>query len=103
MAQSKWFTYKSANGKLTIWNDKNATVSNVFSVRRGLGHATRVMQSMCKYADENEMSLLLEVQQYGYADNDSPDNSGLRRWYRLFGFVSCENNRMVRTHKIQGS
>ncbi len=101
MSRTKWFTHKSANAKLTIWDDKNATVSNVFSVRRGQGQATRVIQHICKYADDNGMSLLLEVQQYGYADGDSPDNSGLKRWYRSFGFVSCEGNRMVRTHKIQ--
>lgn len=103
MPKSKWFTYMSANAKLTIWDEKNAAVSNVFSVRRGRGHASRVMSHICEYADANEMSLFLDVQQYGYADNDSPDNSGLKRWYRSFGFVACEGNRMVRTHKIQRS
>ncbi len=103
MPKSKHFTYMSANAKLTIWDDKNGTVSNVISNRRGRGHATQVMRHICQYADEHQMSLLLEVQQYAYADSDSPDNAGLTRWYRKFGFVTCEGNRMIRTHKIHVS
>jgi predicted GNAT superfamily acetyltransferase len=99
MAVTKVFTYQGARAQLAIWDECNATLSNVFSVNRGRGHANRLMENVCKYAEKHELTLLLEVQQFGYADRDSPDNSGLKTWYRKFGFESLEGNRMIRSRE----
>lgn len=90
------FTYGRASAKLVMWDRTNATLSNVFSIERGKGHATEVLRRVVAHADKNKLTLLLEAKQYGYADKMSPDNFGLRRWYAKFGFEHVGEGMMRR-------
>lgn len=96
MATVVRFSYRSATAKLTVWDEETATLGNVFSIKRGRGHGNGVMEKVVSYADNRDLTLLLEVQQFHYADKMSPDNAGLRRWYAKFGFVDCGRGLMQR-------
>ena len=90
------FSHKSARARLTIWGAYDATLSNVFSTDRGRGHATRLLEKVMNYADRNELTVVLLVQAYHYADGRSPDNAGLANWYKKFGFVDCNDDSVLR-------
>lgn len=98
------FQYGRATAKLAVWDEHHATLSNVFSVDRGKGHAHGVLQQVADYADRHGLELLLEARQYGYSDKMSPDNAGLRRFYAKYGFLSLDSDMMMRPpHDLQGS
>jgi GNAT superfamily N-acetyltransferase len=104
MTKEVRFNYEKATAKLVMWDESNATVSNVFSINRGKGHGTRLMQMIVNYADEKGLDLVLEAQPYGYADKMSPNTAGLRAWYVKFGFQHVGENMMQRkTRKLHGS
>lgn len=90
------FRHEGATVKVVVWDDKRATLSNLFSLKRGRGHANAVMQQVCDYADRHDLHIVLDVGRYGYSDNLSPDNAGLRRFYRKFGFETVAGNMMQR-------
>lgn len=94
------FSYERATCRLTVWNKKQATLSNLYSVKRGRGHAKSVLQLVIDYADANGLTLLLEVRRFG-GDHLCPDNSGLKALYSKFGFVDCGQNMMRRLQKAQ--
>lgn len=97
------FRYERATCKLTVWNKKTSTLSNLYSVKRGQGHAKGVLQQVVDYADAHGLIVLLEVQRFG-GDHLCPDNSGLRALYSKFGFVDCGLNMMQRLpQKLQAS
>ena len=90
------FSHKSASARLVVWGPYDATLSNVISTDRGKGHATRLLEKVMDYADRHELSVVLLVQAFQYADKMSPDNAGLARWYRKFGFEDCEDDNVLR-------
>lgn len=96
MATIVRFYHEKSSCKLLVWDKDKATLSNLFSQKRGLGHARAVMEKACKYADRQNLTVILEVQQYQYADSKAMDNEALRRFYEKFGFVWCGRNMMQR-------
>lgn len=90
------FVHERATAKLVMWDRKNATVCNVFSINRGSGHATALMEKIVSYADEKGIDLVLEAKPFGYSDNISPSASGLRKWYSKFGFKHVGEGMMQR-------
>lgn len=105
MSRIVWFQHEDAEVKLTVWDSTRATASYLFSFKRGRGYANVVMQQLVDYADLWGLHVILEVQQYHYDDNQSPDNSGLKKFYAKFGFVECDHNMMQRepSRKIHAS
>lgn len=102
------FTHKGASARLTVWGRYDATLSNVFSKNRGKGEATQLLEKIMNYADRHELSLIVLVQAFHYADKMSPDNAGLAAWYHKFGFEYCADDqplrRMIRhPREIHGS
>lgn len=91
------FYHETSSCKLLVWDKDKATLSNLFSRKRGQGHAKEVMRQACRYADKQQLTVILEVQQYQYADSKAMDNAALRRFYERFGFVWCGRNMMQRT------
>lgn len=99
MAQTKKFTCGSATGYLT-WNEpKLARIHSIFSLERGNGHGSQVILDMCKYADDNQITLYLNVRRYLYRDSKSPDNDGLVAWYKKFGFVVTDRKHPIQMHR----
>ena len=96
MSSTVWFQHEGSSVKLTVWDSTRATVSDLFSINRGRGYANVVTQQLVDYADLWGLYVILEVQRFHYADNQSPDNSGLKRFYAKFGFVDCGRNMMQR-------
>lgn len=108
MAKLIRFKYEGASAKLTVWGAHDATLSSIFSLSRGKGHATQLLEKIMDYADKNDLTVVILVQAYHYADRMSPNNAGLRHWYRKFGFVDCGDDgvlqRMIRQpREIQAS
>lgn len=96
MSDELRFRHKRATAKLVVWDKERATVSNLFSVQRGKGHAKGVMQKIVDYADDHGLILTLVVGMYGYADKDSMDNAALKVFYAKFGFKDMGRNFMER-------
>lgn len=105
MSSTVWFQHEGSSVKLTVWDSTHATLSNLFSIKRNRGYAKVVMQELIDYADLWGLYVLLEVQQFHYADKESPDNSGLKKFYAKFGFVDCGRNMMQRepSQELQAS
>ena len=88
----KGFMFDSATAKLAVYDDETAYLSNVFSRRRGLGHASKVMNMVTDYADEHGLYLYLEAKQYGYSDSKALRNEDLVVFYEKFGFIRIGNS-----------
>lgn len=66
------------------WGNGTATITRLWAKQRRRGHATRLMEHICEWADQNEIVLFLEVGRYGHPIG--PDNEILEAFYKSFGF-----------------
>lgn len=96
------FKYESASAKLEELGPAKTTYSlrNLFSRSRGQGHAKGVMQQIVQYADDNNITILLVIQRYGYKDKKALDNSQLKAFYEKFGFVTDPYSKYL-THMVR--
>ena len=81
------FRHGGASARVIALDKFTYAVSNVWSKTRHQGHASVVMDDICKFADEQGATLRLVVQRYGYTDAGSMDNPTLIKFYSKFGFV----------------
>lgn len=86
-------THKSASAKLILNGDGTAKLVNVQSTQRSMGHATELMQALTQVADEQKLTIDLEVMRFGNQIEGSMNNQQLVRFYLQFGFekVSMRN------------
>lgn len=95
------FTYGGATARLTLWDDRTATVSGVYSRRRGNGEAKEVLETICAYADDHGLDLDLDVNAYG--DDNGLPNGALVKFYYKFQFEVTPFDgfpvQMVRHHR----
>lgn len=80
----KMWEYKSATAKMTIWDKESATIADLFARERQQGHATKLMEAICTYADENNIDILLTAKRYGHPIG--PTTLRLVKFYEKFGF-----------------
>lgn len=76
----------SASAKLRISDEGVATLSNVFSREPRKGHATSLMETVCKMADDESLIIILEARAYHYRNGEGLDNRELALFYQKFGF-----------------
>jgi GNAT superfamily N-acetyltransferase len=89
------FRRYSASLSLRYDDDGTAKLSNLYSELRGQGHASALMEVVMKHADDEGISLWLEVQRFG-ATRDGLDNETLIAFYERFGFDLVEDDRRPR-------
>jgi len=97
-------THDSASATITQPEKKMAIISNFHSKMHQMGHGSSLMEKICRWADENELRLLLTVQRYGHPIG--PSNADLIKFYKRFGFEEISNTRpvmMARPAKIAGN
>jgi len=82
----KKFKLGMASAQLLIWDDGTSRLSNVYSRDRGLGQATRLLEKIAAFADEQKLSIFLTVKRFGYADRKALTNAQLVEFYSKFGF-----------------
>jgi GNAT superfamily N-acetyltransferase len=84
---TRYFRYKQATARLYFLDFGLWAVSNVYSQKRGQGHATGVMRQIIDFADQNGIVLKLMIQRYGNPNQKGLDNQQLESFYRGFGFL----------------
>lgn len=89
------FKHETAQVQLIVWENGDATVSALYSKERKQGHATALMQQVVEYADERNMRLILDAQQFGHPIG--PDNSYLVAFYERFGFMVVNPRGRIKT------
>lgn len=91
------FTSKSgyASLDLIVWPSGWGTLANVYSRRRGQGHARDAMEQAMVFCDDNEIELRLIPESYG--PGSSPEKTErLYDFYKKFGFMKKRSGWMVR-------
>jgi GNAT superfamily N-acetyltransferase len=78
------FAYRSASLTFTVWDGTHASMSNVYSVERGKGHATKLIGIVTKYADDNGLNIFTAAQSFG---EGGLTTGQLRIFYEKFGFI----------------
>lgn len=78
------FEHETASARLTLWDDRTASVSGVHSRVRGQGHAKEVLRELCEFADDQELDLDLHVSAYGL--DGGLTNAQLIEFYKKFHF-----------------
>lgn len=81
--------HKLATLELYI-SDKLGTLKNLYSRNRGCGEATKLMQIVVDYADDKEIVLELNAQQYGDSIRPMLSNQQLKIFYEKFGFTTTD-------------
>lgn len=89
MAKTKLFQYQTASVRLIIWGNGSATVQSLYAVKRRDGQGRKVMEMLIDFADENGLSLILSVGQFGTPEQ-ALDNEGLIKFYESLGFVKWD-------------
>lgn len=79
------FNHLSASLKLTIWDAKNASLSDVYSAEKGKGHATKLLGKVMNFVDESGVTIFTAAEAYGSEPRLS--NAQLKAFYEKFGFV----------------
>jgi GNAT superfamily N-acetyltransferase len=82
------FKHESASARL---QDVSGVIMlcHVYSRERRQGHATGLMEKVCRYADENEIRLHLRASPYKTTrQSDIPNQQKLEEFYRRFGFIT---------------
>lgn len=77
--------YESATVRLQMRYDKQLIVSHLYSTKPRQGHARRLMELVCAYADVQAKYAILRAGQYGLATG--MNNDQLVRFYESFGFA----------------
>ena len=89
------FNNDHASASVVIWPKGGATVVNLYSRKRGEGHATDVMNQICLFADDNCLKLSLSADSYG-PGKSLEKSLALATFYKKFGFRNTGHNWMVR-------
>ncbi len=89
------FKYESASAKLIYIDAGTCMLVNVYSLKRGLGHAKGVLQEVIDYADEYGATIILIAQS---SPRSSLTNKQLEELYSRFGFKTTRRGptRMIR-------
>ena len=99
------FKTLSAQATLRYEDDKTAKLYNVYSEIRGQGHATHLLSSIVEFADDEGITIWLDVQSYG-DPHTVLTNSQLITFYEKFGFDVLDRShrpvRMVRYPLLKG-
>lgn len=91
------FRYESASCEVMIVSGRGI-VHRVYSQTRGRGHATRLLQQVTEWADENDLELYLRAQGYGGPVQTMLDNNQLIKFYERHGFVRDDADDICVTH-----
>ncbi|QAY17070.1 acetyltransferase [Streptomyces phage FrodoSwaggins] len=75
----------SASLTLTLWGDGSASISDVYSVERRQGHASKLLDQVTWFADRHGMTLKTAAEAYGTGPRMT--TSQLVKFYEKFGFV----------------
>ena len=77
-------TYKTTTMEIFM-DGLGGRLSELYSIDRGKGYATKLMSMVCKWADANDVYLWLVAKPYGNP-RDSLDKQKLIEFYKGFGF-----------------
>lgn len=77
--------HKTASGTLWRVSEDRMMFSNLYSIQRGKGHATELMEKICEIADNENCLIRLEAKQYGDVHGLTTDE--LVEFYSKFDFV----------------
>jgi len=91
------FKYESASVMVTAMED-HYWISHLYSIVPQKGHATELMTMVTQWADENQVTLILEARQYGNVHGLT--TSQLKAFYEKFGFTG-DAPRMTRNPASQ--
>lgn len=94
-------TYETSSVEIFMDHaDMSGRLSNLFSVSRGRGYATRLMELICQWADENDVHLWLIAKPYG-TPLGALNPQQLVEFYGRFGFRKStpRSNEMHRDSK----
>jgi len=94
---SHWFD--SATCKLIDWGDGTATLVGLHSEKRNEGHATTLMQQMCDYFDNQNITVIADVNPFGKR-KDGLTMQQLVKFYEKFGFKVVGNVKTVLMERI---
>jgi len=95
------FSNSYASADLILWPDGKATIGNLYSRRRGQGHARDIMEHIMIFCDDNDIQLGLRPESYGPGASDKKTAS-LREFYKKFGFKHVGKGWLVRKPKKTG-
>ena len=79
------FKHETATLNLTNWEDGTASVSDVYTVERRKGHATKLLTKVVEFADRRGLILKTAAEAYGVEPRMTTDQ--LVSFYSKFGFV----------------
>lgn len=83
------FNHKSATCMIIDWLDGTATLSDVYAVDRRKGHATELLNTVMRWADER--GLVLKTAAAAHGEGDRMSTLQLVEFYSKFGFARTEN------------
>lgn len=96
------FKHESASARIKEVSG-NSMLCHVYSRERRQGHATGLMEKVCRYADENGITLYLVADPYKTTmQSDIMTPGQLEEFYRKFGFVNTDHQRWMK-RKIKES
>lgn len=102
---SMYFKFLSATATLRYEDKETAKLTNLYSEVRGQGHATQLLTTITDLADQDGISIWLEVQSNG-DPHTVMTNSQLISFYEKFGFDVLDRShcpvRMVRYPLLKG-
>lgn len=75
--------------------DHSGRLSELYSISRGQGYASKLMEMICEWADKNDVYLWLVARPYGNP-RGALDNKQLIRFYERFGFHKTSESRKDR-------
>ena len=74
--------------------DKRIHVSDIMSMDRGKGYASKALQWLCSLADKHGVAMSLTPDAFG--DGQGLDGEQLTAWYSRYGFKPHMGRKMVR-------
>lgn len=97
------FQYESATARIKDVSG-NYMLCHVYARERRQGHATGLMEKVCRYADENKIVLYLVADPYKTnMHSDILGPAQLEGFYKKFGFMNTKHQRwMVREIVTEG-
>ena len=96
--------HKSATARIAVpmglpeeMRDQIRELIDVHSENQRKGHASALLRNLCKEADADWLTLLVQV----YAYDDGMSSEQLRKWYAKFGFVLVQEDPMLMARSPQ--
>lgn len=89
------FKHESASARIKAVSGIQM-LCHVYSRERRQGHATGLMEKVCRYADENHITLYLIADPYKTTMNsDIMTPARLEEFYHKFGFINTDHQRWM--------